>query len=51
MEHTRWLQDLVKRMKDPESETGTKKKKREKQVQILAPSLSSCVTLDKSFKG
>ena len=50
MEHTGWLQDLVKRMKDPESETGTKKK-REKQVQILAPSLSSCVTLDKSFKG
>ena len=28
-----------------------KKKKGEKQVQILAPSLSSCVTLDKSFKG
>ena len=27
------------------------KKKKEKQVQILAPSLSSCMTLDKSFMG
>lgn len=51
MGHTGWLQDLVKRMKDLESETiPKKKKKKEKQVQILAPSLSSCVTLDKSFK-
>ena len=47
--HTGWLQDLVKRMKDLQSEAGRKKKK-EKQVQILAL-LSSCVTLDKSFKG
>ena len=49
MGHTGWLQDLVKRMKDLQSEAGRKKKK-EKQVQILAL-LSSCVTLDKSFKG
>ena len=29
MGHTGWLQDLVKRMKDLESEAGTKKKKGE----------------------
>lgn len=43
--HTGWLQDLVKRMKDLESETYTKKKKKkkEKQVQTPSSSLSSCV--------
>lgn len=46
----RMVAGFGKRMKDLESETYAKKKKKEKQVQILAPSLSSCMTLDKSFK-